>query len=138
MELKLIRFAKKRDYTIGHLLVDGHPLCDTLEPTWRDVGWGRPGRKVKGHTAIPEGRYAVVISYSPHLQAWLPLLLHVPLFEGIRIHAGNTAADTQGCILVGLNLKPGMVIDSRLWLRRLIRLMMEARDRDEGIHITIE
>ena len=62
-------------------------FCDTLEPTWRDYKNG--AYKVKGHSAIPEGRYAVVISYSPKFKQWLPILLGVPKFEGIRIHAGK-------------------------------------------------
>lgn len=137
MELTLKRTAKRKGYTIGRLAIDGRPFCDTLEPTWRDIGWGRPGRKVKGRTAIPDGRYPVVITKSSRFGAWLPLLVGVPMFKGIRIHAGNTAADTEGCILVGQNLKKGMVVNSRIWLHRLIKAMTEARSRDEPLWITI-
>ncbi len=80
-------------------------ICDTLEPTWRDYKHG--AQKIMGISAIPEGRYAVVITWSPRMKQWLPLLLGVPMFSGIRIHAGNTAADTAGCILVGENLGCG-------------------------------
>ena len=99
MEMTLTRTAKRKTYTIGCLAIDGTYFCDTLEPAWRDL---KKKHKVKGHTAIPEGRYPVVITWSPKFGQWLPLLLHVPLFEGIRIHAGNTEADTAGCILPGL------------------------------------
>ena len=128
-------------------------LCDTMEPTWRnllgiklkpeevDVRYGRKSgkkaRKIPGHTAIPEGSYPVVISYSPRFKRWLPLLLSVPNFEGIRIHAGNYPDDTQGCILVGENKFEGMVVDSRIWLHQLINVMEAARDRGESIWITI-
>ena len=101
MELILTRIAKRKTYTIGRLYIrqqvmdeylpgyEDHYFCDTLEPTWRDYEHG--AYKVKGRSAIPEGRYAVVISYSPKFKQWLPILLGVPKFEGIRIHAGNTA-----------------------------------------------
>ena len=165
MELILKRIAKKKDYTIGRLSIpplhlprggesEASPrgglegvasrggmegassFCDTLEPTWRDYAHG--GRKLKGRSAIPEGRYPVVITWSPRLKEWLPLLVNVPMFEGIRIHAGNTAADTKGCILVGENLKKGMVLNSRTWLKRLKERIVEAKDRGEAVWITVE
>ena len=145
MNLILQRIAKKKEYTIGRLYMKEERegaapslqyFCDTLEPTWRNVGWGKPGRKVAGRTAIPAGRYAVAVTWSPHLKEWLPLLLHVPLFEGIRIHAGNTALDTRGCILVGENRKPGMVLNSRRTLSLLMKRLKE-RPEGEGIHIEV-
>lgn len=135
MELILTRIAKKKGYTIGRLSIGHTPFCDTLEPTWRDYAHG--GRKIKGRSAIPEGRYAVVISWSPKMKQWLPILLGVPMFSGIRIHAGNTASDTEGCILVGENLKRGMVLNSNTWLHRLKRKIVEAKDRGEAVWITI-
>lgn len=137
MELTLTRTNKHKAYTEGRLEIDGTYFCDTLEPTWRDIGWGRPGRKVPGRTAIPDGRYALAVTFSPRFQRWLPLLLHVPLFEGIRIHAGNTPEDTAGCILVGIKKKPGQLIDSRLWLYRLLRHLGE-RPLGEGMWITVK
>ena len=123
MELILERIAKRKTYTIGRLYIqrrvddeylagtEKEYFCDTLEPTWRDYEHG--AYKVKGRSAIPEGRYAVVISYSPKFKQWLPILLGGPEFnrkwQGIRIHAGNTAADTEGCILVGKNREVGKV-----------------------------
>ena len=152
MELILERIAKRKTYTIGHLYIAKEPdgnnpglgqpltkglqICDTLEPTWRDYAHG--GYKVKGHSAIPEGRYAVVISWSPKFEAWLPILLGVPNFSGIRIHAGNTAADTAGCILVGKNKIVGQVVDSRIWLHRLKQKIVEAKERGEPVWITIK
>ncbi len=111
-------------------------ICDTLEPTWRDYAHG--GRKIKGCSAIPEGRYAVVISYSPKFQQWLPILLGVPNFSGIRIHAGNTAKDTEGCILVGKNREVGKVLDSRKWLNGIKHKIVEAKERGEAVWITVE
>ena len=151
MELILERIAKRRTYTIGRLYIRRQVVdeyltgtaddyfCDTLEPTWRDYKNG--AYKVKGRSAIPEGRYAVVISYSPKFKQWLPILLGGPEFnrkwQGIRIHAGNTAKDTEGCILVGKNKLVGQVVDSRIWTHRLKQKIVEAKGRGEPVWITI-
>ena len=137
MELTLTRIAKRKSYTIGRLAIDGTYFCDTLEPTWRDIGPGGKGRKILGRTAIPEGRYPVVITRSPKFGKWLPLLLHVPQFTGVRIHAGNTPADTAGCILPGLNRKPGHVLDSTRYVNLLKQRIVEAKERGEGVWITV-
>ena len=148
MELILERIAKRKTYTIGRLYIQKlvpeeyrtyeckEYFCDTLEPTWRDYANG--AYKVKGRSAIPEGRYAVVISYSPKFKQWLPILLGVPKFEGIRIHVGNTAKDTEGCILVGKNKLVGQLVDSRIWLHRLKKKIVEAKDKGEAVWITIK
>ena len=92
--------------------------------------------------AIPEGRYAVVISYSPKFKAWLPVLLGGPdfnrLWQGIRIHAGNTVADTQGCILPGRNQRVGQVLESRKRLYELKQKIVEAKARGEAVWMTIK
>ena len=144
----MTRIAKKNTYTIGRLsiveeVIDEYStgtaeryFCDTLEPTWRDYEHG--AYKVKGRSAIPEGRYAVVISWSPKFEAWLPILLGVPRFEGIRIHAGNCSEDTEGCILVGKNREVGKVLDSRIWVHRLKQKIVEAKDKGEAVWITIK
>ena len=134
MELILKRIAKRKSYTIGKLYIDGEEFCDTLEPTWRDYAHG--AYKRKGCSAIPEGCYPVVVSYSPRFQQWLPLLLHVPKFEGIRIHAGNTSCDTEGCILVGENREVGKVLDSRRYVNLLKRRLAQ-RPEGEGVWITV-
>ena len=152
MELILERIAKRKTYTIGHLymlrqVIDEYSsgeakeyLCDTLEPTWRDYANG--AYKVKGKSAIPEGRYSVVISYSPKFKKWLPILLGGPEFnkewQGVRIHAGNTEKHTQGCILVGENRQVGRLLNSCNTLLDLKQKMVEAKGRGEPIWLTIK
>ena len=135
------------------LLSAEHYFCDTLEPSWRNLLGvelsplevnvrlgrvsGKKAQKMKGATAIPEGTYPLLVTRSPRFKQWLPYLQGVPGFEGIRIHAGNYPDDTQGCILVGENRVAGMVVNSRIWLHRLMNAITEARERGEGIWITI-
>ena len=133
MELTLQRIAKDKAYTLGELSIDGEKFCHTLEPRWRE----QDAKKVAGKTAVPAGRYPVVITCSPKFKQWLPLLLHVPGFTGIRIHAGNTSKDTKGCILVGENTSKGVLSDSRLWVERLKRRIVDAKERGESVWITV-
>lgn len=108
MKVTVKRTFKGPEYTIGKLYLDGHYLCDTLEDTVRPAGI-----KIAGKTAIPAGTYKCKKTWSPRFQTVLPELYNVPGFSGVRIHTGNTAKDTEGCILVGLNKTKGAVIDSQ-------------------------
>ena len=131
--LTLKRIAKRADYTIGRLEDEnGVKICDTLEPTWRDYKGGE--LKVPRKSAVPEGTYPVVITKSKKFGKYLPLLVGVPGFEGIRIHSGNTVNDTEGCILVGQNLIKGKVLLSRLTLEKLMRLI----ENEKRIFLTIK
>ena len=133
MKLTLKRIAKRTDYTIGRLEDEnGVKICDTLEPTWRDYKGGE--LKVPRKSAVPEGTYPVVITKSKKFGKYLPLLVGVPGFEGIRIHSGNTVNDTEGCILVGQNLIKGKVLLSRLTLEKLMRLI----ENEKRIFLTIK
>ena len=127
-KLTLTRIAKRADYTIGILEDEnGSKICDTLEPTWRNYKGGE--LKVPKKSAVPEGTYPVVVTKSRRFGRYLPLLVGVPGFEGIRIHSGNTSDDTEGCILVGQNLMVGKVVWSRITLEKLMRLI-ENEERD--------
>lgn len=106
MEMKLVRKEFTNDSTIGELSVNGKFECFTLEDRVRPV-------KIKGETAIPLGAYEVIVTFSNRFKKPLPLFLNVPGFDGIRIHAGNTKKDTEGCILVGQTKAKDMVGKSR-------------------------
>jgi len=135
LQLKRIYFAP--DYTIGKLSIDGVPFCDVLEDTNRDKNHDGDltdigEAKVFGQTCIPFGTYEVIITESQRFKRELPLLLNVPGFDGIRIHPGNTAVDTHGCLLVGVNDKKGRVSQSQATFAKLFLILQAATD------ITIE
>ena len=100
MEIRLVRSVFTDNSVMGKMYVNGEFFAYTCEDKDRDLR-GDVSKKVKGETAIDYGKYEVICSFSDHFQRYLPLLLNVPCFEGIRIHGGNTAADSLGCILVG-------------------------------------
>ena len=83
-------------------------------------------KKVYGETAIPAGKYEVVVTWSNKFKQYMPLLLNVPGYSGVRIHSGNSAADSLGCILVGKNTQVGKVLNSRSWYRQLFPKIREA------------
>ena len=115
MTLRLIREPSRNGATLGVLFVDGHFQCFTLEDAIREVA-GQPvaAWKVPRQTAIPAGRYRVTLTASHRFQRVLPELHDVPGFTGIRIHPGNTIADTEGCLLVGKDRTDGTVRQSRV------------------------
>lgn len=97
MELDLFRDKPLPHATTGILSIDSTFECFICEDQVRPVGEA----KVPGKTAIGTGRFEVVITWSNRFKRRLPLLLHVPDFEGVRIHPGNSAIDTDGCLLTG-------------------------------------
>jgi hypothetical protein len=116
--------------TIGELLIDGVHECWTLEDVVRPVG-----EKIFGETAIPYGTYRVVVTPSARFQCDMPLVCDVPDFTGIRIHPGNTAADTHGCLLVGRGRTGGSVTESRLAFDALFPKIRDAIERGEDVTI---
>ena len=109
MQLTLIRRPSTDAGTLGQLAIDGTHECFTFEDVVRPEGV-----KVPGKTAIPAGRYRVIIDLSRRFGRLMPLLLDVPGFTGIRIHTGNTQEHTEGCILVGRGFLPDRVTQSQL------------------------
>ena len=128
MRLRLSRRWFTERSTIGQLYVDDVEECFTLEDMVRrdpDPATSANEAKVPGRTAIPAGRYCVVITPSRRFKADLPELLDVPGFTAIRIHAGNTDADTEGCILVGRIREPDRISASRSALEALVPKLLD-------------
>jgi hypothetical protein len=138
MKLTLNRLQVDAACTIGQLLVDGEAECYVLEDKVREVR-GQPvsSWKIYGQTAIPVGTYAVIIDHSEHFGRDLPHILNVPGFEGVRIHPGNTAKDTEGCLLVGLDRLADSVGRSRLAFDALFPKIQRALANGELVNIEI-
>lgn len=142
MKLELYRKYRKNGYTIGLLYADGKFVCNTLEDTDRGLTSAMSERqiasiKVKGKTAIPTGTYPIIVTYSPRFKKQMPLLCNVKNFEGVRIHSGNTANDTEGCILCGKNTEVGKVTSSRIWTEKVYELINNAIRKRESVTIEI-
>lgn len=150
MELLLRRIARREEYTIGRLYVDGVYFCDTCEDKDRGLKQSMAPSVIRaikrqGVTAIPTGRYMVTLAVqSPRFKykamykfcnGYLPRLVNVNGFDGVLIHVGNTAKDTEGCLLVGKNTKVGKVLESRVTFVKLYEKLKTAKDI---IYITIE
>lgn len=131
MKLLLERIELKPVCTIGSLSIDGEWECWTLEDPVRE------GPKIPGMTAIPYGAYRVDITFSNRFQQMMPLLLDVPNFSGVRIHAGNFAKDTEGCPLVGQLRFATSVGKSRAAYDVLFPKLKAAKSRGEPISIEI-
>lgn len=135
MKLHVQRSYKGQSYTIGDLFVNGTYLCNTLEDTVRLLTMEK---KIPGKTAIPAGKYKVIVNKSPKFKRDLPRLLDVPHFEGVLIHRGNIPEHTEGCILVGENKVKGKVINSTKYELKLVELLKDAQNRGEQIEIEIQ
>lgn len=133
MEIVVNRIFTCKDYTIGRLFIDGVYHCDVLEDCDRGLDQGMTDEEIRrlkiyGKTAIPTGRYRVVLTYSNRFRKVLPEIQGVKGYSGVRIHTGNTPEDTLGCILVGRNTKKGMVTESRKMFAPLLDRMKKAKD----------
>ena len=141
MNILIKRISLKDTYTIGKLYIDGVYFCDTLEDKVRDLNkngvFDNGEKKVYGETAIPYGTYEVIWSYSPRFKMFTPRLLNVNSFDGVLIHAGNTAADSHGCILVGENKAVGKVLNSKNTVEKLYPIIEKAC-KNEKVTLIIE
>jgi hypothetical protein len=146
MELFLESEPSVIDRTFGALYADGQFLAHSLEDVVREkAGVPVAEWKINDVTAIPAGRYRVIITRSPHFSAraghdvYLPELLSVPGFEGVRIHGGNKPEDTEGCILVGdQRVANKEIFNCAPAVERVKEKIQEAIKRGEEIWITVE
>jgi len=142
MRIRLHRKYLSPDYTIGDLFIDGLLLCQTIEDKVRDTNTDgdlddEGEEKVFGETAIPYGRYNMDLTMSPKFKRLLPIILNVPHFTGIRVHRGNTAKDSHGCILPGENKEKGKVLNSTKYELLIVERMLKAIRNNEEMTIEI-
>ena len=131
MQIKVVRKEFTEKSTIGELFIDNNFFCYTLEDKVR----AETEAKVYGQTAIPKGKYEVIINYSNRFKQQMPLLLNVKGFEGIRIHKGNTDVDTHGCLLLGKSKSKDFIGLSNLAYNEFMMMLKKAT---KGEKITIE
>jgi len=132
MNIEVKRVNLREAFTEGVMYIDGHEFCDTIEDKVRT-----DGIKIKGKTAIPAGTYKVILSYSNRFKKVMPEVLAVKGFSGIRIHPGNSAGDSEGCIIVGKKTSIGYVQRSRETYFKLYDIIEEAIKSNEEITIKI-
>jgi len=142
MELQLKRETFTEQSTIGTLTIDGVFECFILED--RDRGLNDTLTleqiskvKVYGKTCIPYGRYEIDWTMSARFKVFMPILLNVKGYAGIRIHKGNTEIDSLGCLLCGTRKKSNMITESTLATRNLYAKIEAAKKQGQRIYITI-
>ncbi|WP_273534032.1 DUF5675 family protein [Prevotella aurantiaca] len=142
LNLKLERKWKKEKYTIGNLYINGVFFSNVLEDTVRGLRQDMTPEEIKkikihGQTAIPSGRYEIRVTLSARFRRQLPILLNVPGYAGVRIHPGNTDANTEGCLLPGKNDRVGQVSNSRATMAALQKQIEEAIYQNSKVYIEI-
>lgn len=148
MKIRIDRAWRKKDYTISRVFIngerfgDGKNWCSVLEDTDRGLAQSMSVEEIKkikvyAQTAIPRGIYEVRITYSPKFKRMLPILINVKGYSGIRIHSGNTASHTAGCLLPGVNNEVGRVNNSSYWFNLLFTRIQDAIRAGEKVWIEI-
>lgn len=133
MKLQVIRKIKTEKSTIGELYIDGKFICFTLEDRDRELKQTDPllyiqKNKIYGLTAIPTGTYKLIINLSNRFKVNMPLLINVPGYDGVRIHYGNTAVDTLGCLLVGMTKDTDFIGESRVAFKKLMDIIQNEKE----------
>jgi len=133
---------QRRDFTdkstISVVYVDGVSQCYALEDPDRKLEDG--GEKIPGKTAIPRGKYRIIIDWSNRFKRELPRLLDVPNYVGVRIHPGNGPEDTEGCILPGTGIpsnRQDWLLNSRAAFDALFNKIEAALELGEEVWIEV-
>lgn len=126
LKLLLVREIKNEKQTHGRLFKINEKdqrefICYTLEDKERLV-------KIKGQTAIPTGKYTVIVTMSERFKKELPLILNVPNFSGVRLHGGNTEEDTEGCPLLGMNRYVDKISNCAPAVALVTKMIKEAKE----------
>jgi len=142
MELYLKRDTFTETSTTGKLLIDGQFECFILEDKDRGLTDSMPlaeivATKIYGKTAIPYGRYEVDWTMSSRFKVFMPILLNVKGYSGIRIHKGNSEIDSLGCLLCGRKRANNIITESTAATNLLYTKIQTAKSRREKIFITI-
>lgn len=146
MEIRSERVQKGKNTTLSRLSINKRPYGYVLEDTDRGLLQTMPidlikSIKIPERTAIPAGRYRVDVTWSNRFKRKMMVLIGVPGFSGIRVHAGNWHTDTEGCLLPGLKYgwENGdfMVGDSRKASDPLHELVLGALSSGEEVWWTI-
>jgi hypothetical protein len=142
VNLFLDRIFCKPTHTVGVLSIGERRFCDTLEDPVRD--FNKDGdledageMKIYGETAIPYGRYPVVVTMSPKFKRELPLILDVKHFIGIRMHRGRFISNTSGCVLVGDNTKKAQLTNGEYYEKKLTAMLKAYIYAGEKIYINV-
>lgn len=138
MEIKIVRKLGNAAFTEGRMYVDGEFECFTVEDADRRLEAG--GVKVQNKTAIPKGKYEVVMSMSNRFGKVLPEVKNVPGFTGVRIHTGNDSGDTEGCIIVGAlndSMDDDFIGSSKVAMSRLAPKIVDALAVKEKVTLEI-
>lgn len=141
MQITVIRKEFTDTYTRGELYINDVFFCYTMEDKDRGVTEDHSVSEIKKvkivkRTAIPYGDYRIMLSFSKKLKRFLPLILDVPSFKGIRIHKGSTEDWSSGCILVGMK-KTGNKLKEINEAEQALMKALKAVNETEPIYIKI-
>ena len=129
MNILVVRDDGNDRRTFGTMTFPDGYVCQTLEDVVRP-----DGVKVVHETAIPAGTYPVTVTMSRRFGVMLPLIAHVAMYEGVRIHAGNRVSDTSGCLLVGVERGPyDNLVHSRVAMAQVQKRIADALVSPSGV-----